>query len=179
MNNRELYLLVTGLQTERSLEDYLRALWQIASRMADATPSADDVAEMLRRAAIEEPPAFDPRWLAEHTVCPEPQKGSFEDWEKTILYQIVDLRRMAEVGTLEDPERYFGVVSPSGARWYNFDPVTYLECAVRGTVGGYEADEVIVLIPDESGDDDSPVFDLDDFGWEQFTDMLWCGQFYE
>jgi hypothetical protein len=41
---------------------------------------------------------------------------------------------MAEAGTLENEYRYFGIDSPTGFRWYNFDPCSYLECGVRGSL---------------------------------------------
>jgi hypothetical protein len=65
-------------------------------------------------------------------------------------------------------------------RWYNFDPCSYLECGVRGSLGGYTEDEVIVLIPPEDGASaDSPVVPVNCLTWDQFADLLWCGAVYE
>lgn len=179
LTNRELYQLVTGFVTERPLEEYLRATWRIASARRGELLDVDAVAEILTRALTEDAPDFDEAWRELYGSPPEPSGEFVVDWERTILFQIVELRAMSEDGTLENKYRYFGVVSPSGGTWYNFDVVTYLECGVRGTVGGFEADEVVVLVPDPEGDDDSDLFELVDFGWEAFTDLLWCGQYYE
>ena len=65
---------------------------------------------------------------------------------------------MAEAGALEDEYRYFGIDSPTGFRWYNFDPCSYLECGVRGSLGGNTVDGLT---------------------WDQFADLLWCGAVYE
>ncbi len=35
---------------------------------------------------------------------------------------------------LKDPNGYFGINSPTGNRWYNFDVFTYWECATAGMV---------------------------------------------
>ena len=87
---------------------------------------------------------------------------------------------MAEAGLLEDKYRYFGIDSPSGSRWYNFDPLTYLECAIRGQYGGYEEAEVIVLIPPPAGESaDDPVREITAFSWADFIGLLECGQLYE
>lgn len=179
MTNRQLYEHVCSFDNTRPLEDYLRALWTVALPRKNELIEVDDVAEMLEAALSADVPPFDESWLERFANPPEPSGEFVVDWEQTILFQIVELHQMAEDGTLDDKHRYFGVRSPSGATWYNFDITTYLECGVRGTVGGYEADEVVVLVPSPDGDDNSPVFELDDFGWEAFTDLLWCGQFYE
>ncbi len=177
--NRDLYQLVTGFKTDRSLEEYLRAMWALGTASYGEMIDANGVCEILTRAVTADAPPFQEAWRARFSTPPKPSGEFVVDWECTILFQITELRAMAEDGTLESKYRYFGVVSPSGGSWYNFDVVTYLECGVRGTVGGFEADEVVVLVPDPDGDDDSAIFELADFGWEAFTDLLWCGQYYE
>lgn len=178
MTNRELYRLVTQIRTERSLEEYLRAVWALGRARRQELIGAEDVAAILVDAVQAPAPSFDDRWRQEHAEVPMPTGEFVVDWENTILFQIVELRTMAEDGLLERKDRYLGLQSRSGASWYNFDPLTFLECGVRGTVGGYEQDEVVVLVPDPDGDD-SPVFELTEFGWDAFTDLLWCGQYYE
>ena len=55
---------------------------------------------------------------------------------------------MAANGQLADDQRYFGIDSPRGGRWYNFDPAGYLECATVGTFGGWDGeDDSRVLVP--------------------------------
>jgi hypothetical protein len=65
---------------------------------------------------------------------------------------------MAEAGMLENEYRYFGIESPTGFWWYNFDPRSYLEAAVWRRRGDYAEHEVIALIPPKDGASaDSPV----------------------
>src|SRR5262249_16943074 len=65
--------------------------------------------------------------------------SGFTAWESSVLGQIVDLREMAEQRILEDEQRYFGIYSPRGHSWFNFDPCTFLECAVAGSYGGWQS----------------------------------------
>ena len=81
---------------------------------------------------------------------------------------------------MADKYRYFGLNSPSGAYWYNFDPLTYLECGIRGTWGGYLDDEVIVLIPRPAAEAiEDRFYNLETFTWADFIAILECGQWYE
>ena len=134
-------------------------------------------------------PPFDPTFRVESD---EPAGGASHDGtDRRLRAQIVDLREMAEEGTLEDEHRYFGVDAPSGARWYNFDPLTFLECGARGAFGGWEEGDdtgvqyvpgqVAVLGPDgietvEPRDVPDPVRDMPEVTWEDVTAFLECGQ---
>jgi hypothetical protein len=102
---------------------------------------------------------------------------------------------MAEQGILADKFRDFGVESPKGSRWYNFDPCTFLECATTGTFGGWEpGDEtgrrfvqgpVAVLTEDGTLRDADPreeereVVPLPGVTWKVFWNFLGAGQWYE
>jgi hypothetical protein len=182
--NRELYELVRSFRSKFGdrfppLEIYLSSLWRLVSQAQPAPLSWEQLAIWLEQAFTEAPPPFDPAWLQRH---PNFKEGltSYEDWEDRILFQIADLRRMVEAGLLEDEQRYFGLNSPSRSRWYNFEPLTYLECGVRGTVGGYKEDEVIVLIPPPPGESaDSAIEALEPLTWEMFIAILESGQWYE
>jgi hypothetical protein len=58
------------------------------------------------------------------------QDSGFEVFKDTILFQINDLDCMESDENMRSNElSYFGVDSSNGNRWYNFDPITYLECA--------------------------------------------------
>jgi hypothetical protein len=182
LTNREVYKAVTGLsrtvENIPSLEGYLRSLWSLVSKECDVELTAEKFVEWVTKAFVTTPPPFQPEWLNRKPLVPDAAR--FEAWENRILYQIDDLRRMADAGTLDDESRYFGINSPSGSRWYNFDPLTYLECGVRGELGGYIEDEVIVLIqPAEGESADSPVFEIAEFTWDNFIGILECGQMYE
>jgi len=66
----------------------------------------------------------------------------FQCLYQTAVFQIADLQRFAK----KKPEEYgkyahyatkykhFGLKSPTGHDWYNWDPFTYLECATAGLV---------------------------------------------
>ena len=62
-----------------------------------------------------------------------PREDDFAVLQDTILFQIADLRRMHGAQTV-DKMRYFGLSSPTGSSWSNWDPVTYLECGTRGFI---------------------------------------------
>jgi len=78
--------------------------------------------------------------------------------QQMICYQIADLHRMAQAGLLENKWRSFGIDSPTGHRWYNFDPSSYLHCAVQSLqVDGVSTDA----------------------SWIDLAILLWLGQIYE
>ncbi|MBS1795088.1 MAG: hypothetical protein JSS81_14615 [Acidobacteria bacterium] len=178
MTNRELYLIVRNFEAKYpkaarpSLERYLSALWTVAVAHRDREPSIGELVEWLDGAFTSFAPDFDPEWLNNKY---DASKKGFDGFESLILAQIVDLRQMDETGQLRDEQRYFGLDAPRGSRWYNFDTIGYLECAVRGVYGGYAEDETIVL----DGSGDSEIVEITEFSWEDFTELLACGQFYE
>jgi hypothetical protein len=102
---------------------------------------------------------------------------------------------MAEQGTLNNELRYFGMDSPRGVLWYNFDPCGFLECATEGSYDGwqpgddtgrdYVPGEVAVL-----GDDGeltscdprnipSSIVAIPQVSWDDFRSFLGNGQWYE
>jgi hypothetical protein len=119
----------------------------------------------------------------------------FDRWESFLLRQMVDLREMAEQGMLADEHRYFGIDSPRGQRWYNFDPCTFLECAAAGSSGGWQSGDdtgrayvpgpVAILGDDgtvttsDPQDVPDPVFSIREVSWDDFQSFLGCGQWYE
>jgi len=198
--NRDLYLVIAELcgraaDQPRSLEDYLTALWQLAAaHRARAALTLSELAGLLDAALRADAPAFDPAWSQRHSSAGD-RSGGHAGWERVILDQIVDLHEMAAAGTLANEHRYFGIDAPRGRRWYNFDPATYLECAVAGTFGGWQPGDSTdrklvpgpVAVLDESGqltsvdpaEIDHPIVDLGPISWEVFADFLVSGQCYE
>jgi hypothetical protein len=146
--NRDLYLFITKLwpkdaPVERSLEDYLRTLWQLgaAQREHEAVP-LPAFAGMLEAALHEPPPPFDPSWASPVVAGVDAgtdadELAGFARWDATIREQIVDLHEMEQAGTFANEQRYFGTSSPRGSQWFNFDPRTFLECAMAGRFGGW------------------------------------------
>jgi hypothetical protein len=186
------------------LEVYLRSLWSLADAWrARATVPLAEVAQALARALTEPPPPFDEGWRELDLFEADPV-ATFADWERILQCQVLDLRDMAADGSLANEMRYFGSsVRRTGrertatpAYWFNFDPLTYLECGVCGAFGGWEdGDEtgrmlvpgkVAVLGPDgtiEAIDAkdiaDDPIVDLSEMIWADLARLLYCGQSYE
>jgi hypothetical protein len=191
--NRDLYLFIASLRDQaggasRNLEEYLRALWHLGSgHRATEQLSLESFAQLLAASFAVEVPAFDPAWRSLADA-----RAGFLRW--TILLQIVDLREMSEAGMLADQFRYLGIDAPRGSWWYNFDPLTYLECAAAGSFGGwqegddtgrravsghiaaFDQDGHIVSVDPRKLD---PVCEIPHVGWDAFADFLNLGQSYE
>ena len=198
--NRDLYLAIGTLTHEhrsdgRSLEQYLLALLCAAEPFANAeTLPLNDFYNLIAQAFEIEPYEFDEVWRHQYAELPY-KSDDFSGWRATVIRQIVDLREMEESGILANEYRYFGVDAPRGLRWYNFDPVGYLECAMAGSFGGWEPGDtsgrefvpgtVAVLADDGSAQEANPEdtqrdhFEISDVSWEEFKDFIVCGQIYE
>ncbi|MCA9599833.1 MAG: hypothetical protein KC776_41290 [Myxococcales bacterium] len=194
---------MSDIRTNRDLYRFVAAL---TKRHAKERPPLEDYLERLRahaRAAAREPGLSPARFAAllaaafedaAPTVRPTPAE-SFAPWDARISAQIRDLKEMRDAGTFDDEYRYFGVSAPSGAYWYNFDPCSYLECAMAGSFGGWEEgdDTGRMLVPgpvatlDAAGnlvaadprDLQEPTVELPLLSWEELTDFLEAGQSYE
>jgi hypothetical protein len=185
MTNREFYLFVRNLKEtyenapNRSLEAYLSALWKLVTADPPETPTLEQFVHWLEAAFHAEAPPFDPRWL-DIEIDYGQNFITYDDCINLLLFQIADLHRMKEAGVFENEYRYFGVQSPTGESWYNFDPLTYLECGIRGNYRGYKAEEVIITIPPPEGQSaDSEIYEIDSFSWQNIADTLVLGQLYE
>ena len=198
MTNREFYLAVTAMgdgrqSSDRSLEAYLLALWQLTLPLAHTPALTGELfLQVLQEAFTVEAPPFPAEW---HTAPGDEDLPGFTGFEGCLKQQVVDLHDMAESGALENEYRYFGIDSPRGRRWYNFHPTGYLECAVEGKFGGWEPDDdtgrVLVLGPvlavsgnGELTESDPaelarPIHEIASVPWEEFRDFLWYGQNYE
>jgi hypothetical protein len=221
--NRDLYLAIadmTGRQRSgtRGLEEYLRALWGAACRQRGRTSLSGDEFFALLDAGFTLPaPPFDEAWRSGHPGnetsplldCLAAKMGAakqhrgpgdggdtgFGRWESFLLRQVVDLREMEEQGMLQNELRYFGINSPRGQRWYNFDPCTFLECAAAGAYGGWQSGDdtgrehvpgqvvhmgedgtLTTADPEEIPDPVEPVAEV---SWDDFRSFLGCGQWYE
>lgn len=194
VTNRDLYLRVLWLgermrETGRTLSEYLRALLFVSASLREYDPlDLDTVGALFTAAGRIDPPAFDHGWRSADLRC-DGEKG-YPAWEKVIKSQLADLAE------LPDPLPEFAALgiearrSGTGPRdtirsWYNFDPASYLECGVAGTVGGWtEADGTRVAVaPDEHADYvDEPalaIVELVELSWDGLSDIAICGQTYE
>jgi len=80
---------------------------------------------------------------------------------EVIKFQLAELGRMRASGQLADESKFFGIVSPSGHGWYNFNPFSLLECGARGLM--------------DHASEDAPVRG----GWEMLGELLEMGRTYE
>ena len=142
--NRELYLHIVDMPLskeaeKRPLEDYLRALLELAKQHRDSEAiEIDDFAHMLEKAFTA--PAPEPDWASAEPG--EHPGGGFEKWERILLLQIRSLRRMEKDGSINDRLRYLdGVALPDGSVWFNFDPHSYLESGLSDTFGRHGASD--------------------------------------
>ena len=166
------HILNIGMESpdeDPPLDAYLRSLWLVVSSASRTNLTLGQFSEWLTAAFETTPPPFDEKWLSvssQHArVDLNLEDATFKDWESVILFQIADLKRMEESGQLENEYKGYGIDSPSGDRWYNFDLGIYLECAARGTFGFGENGEKFV--------EEGP------FSWGDFIGFLVCGQIYE
>jgi hypothetical protein len=186
LTNRDLYLFVTELRRnsageEPKLEEYLRALWHLGStHRTSGDFSLSWFAHLLKFALSGEAPPFDPAWRARAEEQIENPSGC-QQWEQTVLTQIIDLHEMEAAGTLASEYRYFGVDAPRGNRWYNFDAMTYLECAAAGTFGGWQPDDATgrAYTPGANTEVEEPIIEISSVTWRQFANFLCNGQEYE
>jgi hypothetical protein len=192
MTNRDLYLFVADLvkrkqRGTRSLEDYLRCVLETAADHAEAPGLAPALFASLLERAFDEPLA---------TPGPSPAGApGFATLAHLLRRQIADLEALGAAGSLRDEQRYFGLDAPSGHRWYNFDPCTFIECAAAGAFGGWREGDATsrMIVPGPVaviGEDgaiqavdprtlEDPVEELGSLGWEQIADFFVMGQIYE
>lgn len=200
-SNRDLYLAIEKLaekykSCDRSLEEYLRVLLQEADRFAHYEAlSLSDFYALICVSFTASIPKFNENWRNTYNLLPNAAAGFSHRWQATLIRQIVDLREMAENGTLADQYRYFGIDSPRHSRWYNFEPRSYLECAMAGSFGGWEPADAAsrqlvpgrVTVLTETGsiqavdpqDLPRPQFALPTVAWTEFEDFIECGRYYE
>ncbi|MDX6740486.1 hypothetical protein [Actinocorallia sp. A-T 12471] len=186
--NRDMYLHLLRIGRDAraaswSLSALLRSLWKVGSALRhEHGLEADQVGALFTAAAGSPPPPFDPAWSAKDlTFDGDPFIQA--DWEKVLLSQIADLEDF-----VTSPAQYVDGVAPaprppgSGpratpARWRNFDPAAYLECAVAGTFGGWDVADGS-RVPRDGGPSASPVRELGEIPWLELSRLLVCGQIF-
>jgi hypothetical protein len=193
--NRDLYLHFLHLGQEArsaswSLSAYLRGLWKVSVPLRGRAELAlDDVAAMFSAAAATSPPSYDPAWSTTDLALPGSAPAGYADWERIILSQLADLEDF--VLHPPGPRARFGVNAPrppgggtraTPPRWLNFDPAAYLECAVAGGYGGWDAaDGARVPLPNPQGTTTrrSTIRAITTMGWPDLARIAVCGQTYE
>ncbi len=151
--------------SERTLEEYLRALWPLAQANKDAPVSFGLLASVLAEAWVSPIEPFDPEWLSYTDPPAELSQGaqaadSFGFLKKMLLYQIADLHRMKQEGVLDRPPHvlWLGASRKGGRQWFNFIPAYFLRCALGGM---------------------DPEANHTDCDWSVLAIFLWLGQIYE
>jgi hypothetical protein len=153
-----------------TLADYLSGVLRLVSDHEHDAPTGRLIARILTDGLTREPMSFDPAWLA---YIDPPTAVTSGDWggvdplsvlQDMLRYQIADLHRMSASGALQDPYRHLGLVSPTGRSWYNFDPATFLLCAISPFAETEDGDK-------ESGSSEE--------SWADLATLLWLGQIYE
>ena len=139
-------------QDNISLEGYLLALWVVIEKHKNSQPSYPLFATIINEAFETQPHEFDEQWQTyEDYLSWSYENGSYvikeykdgkwvitqkdvDDYEilkHTILYQIVDFRKLFP-DKIKDSQSFFGIDSGKGDTWYNFAPIDYWSCAIRG-----------------------------------------------
>lgn len=154
MNFEKFYNEINDLPTNhknRDLEEYLLAIYGKVLEYKEEKLTYDLVIKIIAEAFTSSPVEFKEEWLNCNTAPDEniiskkftnPEFSQsidktnysklepFEFTIETLKFQIAELHKMRGK-QLENEERYFGVNSETGHRWYNFDPFGNLECGVN------------------------------------------------
>ena len=94
---------------------------------------------------------------------PDEQLKTSDPWQyacAVIIFQVAELRRMRGQ-ELQNELRHYGITSETGYSWYNFDPLTLLECGAQG-------------MEDRLGEEAVVAED-----WSLLGDLLDLGRYYE
>lgn len=147
-----------------TLEEYLRTLWSLIQIHRESEVSFSLLGQLLHDAFTNEPLPFDKSWLLYEkppgiiTNDEDIHDVDFSILQQMICYQIADLYRMKQAGILDKPYIFLGTDSPTGNQWVNFDPFSYLRCAIASMTEDLSATKCY---------------------WTDLTILLWLGQIYE
>jgi hypothetical protein len=114
----------------RSLEEYLLTVWSLLQECRGSEPTCEQFAHLLTAGLKQPPSSFRREWL-ESKKEPQWRNRSLPDLmalEDTVLFQIADLRRIAESDEKFLP---YSSTAPTGQTWNNLDVLMYLEGAMN------------------------------------------------
>ncbi len=153
MNTEQFYEKINNFKDKfqnRDLEEYLLSLYKLVVNQRDREITLEFIIKVLGDAFTSELCEFNEEWLRCNTPPDENRlskkftnpnltqkidKSNTSDLEPfdftiaVIKFQVAELHKMRDK-QLKDEERYFGVTSETGHRWYNFDPFGNLSCGV-------------------------------------------------
>jgi hypothetical protein len=165
--------------SSKSLEHYLLAMLFNSKKFAEyESLSIKDFYDLLADSFTTDFTEFNEAWRSQYYELSN-DSSNFIGWQSTLIRQIVDLHEMAEKGILKNELRYFGIESPRNSRWYNFDPLGYLNCAMAGSIDGWENESDELTQEVNLQNIQHPEFERPVITWEQFKDFIYCGQVYE
>lgn len=195
-SNRDFYKSIGVLTKEKNtencvdLETFLKSLLVRSLEFRERQSLTLNEFFTLLEASFEPSPSLDLSPPSD-----DDEKSGFEGWKSLIERQIKDLQDMRRNKSLFSELAYFGIDAPSGQRWYNFNPLNFLECATVGTLGGWEEgdDTGRIYVPGEvavmndkgeiEGRDprsiEEPTVEIQSLTWDDLKDFLWNGQCYE
>ena len=158
-------LLKQHKDNARTLEEYLLAVLSLSVSLAGLQRiTLVEFFSILSGGFVHDPLPFNEQWRDRYDQLPDEAAG-YRGWHATVIQQIVDLREMDECGTLKDKTRHLGVVAPRDSDWYNFDPSSYLECAMEGSFDRWNLSKGRAGMPTIT--------------WQDFKVFVICGQIYE
>jgi hypothetical protein len=89
---------------------------------------------------------------------------------------------MRTTQAIDDPQRYFGISASSGETWYNFDPLTFIECGAAGYFDGWRPGDPTgrhSLGAEGSALDDKLPVKFEGLYWRSVSDFFHTCQIYE
>jgi hypothetical protein len=185
MTQNEFYQNISTLNDNfenRELETYLLSLLSLVEQTKSQNLTADLLLNLLQNAFTSEPKEFNSEWLSITTAPDEnimskkftnPEINSSIDKsivsdndgiEYTIAvlqFQISELHKM-KGKQLDNDMRYFGLQSETGNLWYNFDPMTNLECGAACILDMSDVSEKEFIV-----------------SWQTLGELLEMGRIYE
>jgi hypothetical protein len=185
MTQNDFYQHICNLKDNfenKDLETYLLSLLKLVHHEESQNLTAESLLKLLQNAFVSEPTEFKEEWFSIMTAPDENIMGkkftnseinssidksivsdkSGIDYSIAVLkFQISDLHKM-KGKQLDDNMRYFGIDSETGNRWYNFDPMTNLECGARCILDSEGAEEKEFIV-----------------SWQTLGELLEMGRIYE
>jgi hypothetical protein len=169
---REFMIVIAQSQAKNyqgSLEKYLCSLLSLVQESKNQKASWRLFAELFIKAFSNTPISFDEDWLNYKSppmmilMRQPPQKDGIEELQEILFYQIADLHRMEQAGYFKNDEimreLWFGEKkSPTGFKWSNFTPDSFLESMNYGL---------------------SENSNVTECSWTDLAIVLWLGQIYE
>ena len=185
MTQNEFYKHICNFQDNyqnRDLETYLLALLELVNQNKTQNLTTNLLLKLLQDAFASGPAEFNTEWLKISTAPDKnimsrkftnpdinsiidksivSDKSGIDYTIAVIQFQISELHKM-KGRQLEDEMRYFGIDSETGNRWYNFDPMTNLECGARCILDSNKEGEQVFIA-----------------NWQVLGELLEMGRIYE